>query len=64
MKETLSICKTDQKRPLILPSAEISIFSADGFAGSPGIRIIVPAIGTIKPAPEESSISLILIVNP
>src|SRR5659263_724430 len=33
----------------------MSIFSADGTDGNPGIRIIEPALGTIKPAPEESS---------
>jgi len=42
----------------------MSIFSAAGVFGKPGIRIIVPAIGTIKPAPDESSTSLILTVNP
>jgi hypothetical protein len=42
----------------------MSIFSAEGIFGNPGILVIVPAIGTIKPAPDESSTSLILIVNP
>jgi len=44
--------------PCILPSMSISIFSADGCSGSPGIRIMAPAIGTTKPAPVDISISL------
>lgn len=44
-----------QNSPLICPLSSISIFSADGTAGRPGIRIIDPAMGTIKPAPDESS---------
>jgi hypothetical protein len=42
----------------------MSIFSAEGIAGNPGIRIIEPAIGTINPAPDDNSTSRILMVNP
>ena len=41
----------------------MSIFSAAGVAGNPGIRIITPVIGTIKPAPAAISISLTVIVK-
>jgi hypothetical protein len=41
----------------------MSIFSADGTGGSPGIRIIDPAIGTMNPAPDESSILRIRMVK-
>ena len=47
----------------MFPFKSISIFSAAGVAGRPGIRIISPAIGIIKPAPVASSISLMLTVK-
>jgi len=50
-----------QKSPLISPVAEISIDSAAGFVGSPGIRRISPANGIKKPAPAANSNSLIVI---
>ena len=40
------------------------IFSEAGCAGSPGIRIMSPVIGTKNPAPAAISISLTVIVNP
>ena len=40
------------------------IFSDAGCAGSPGIRIISPVIGTKNPAPAAISISRTVMVNP
>src|SRR5665648_307535 len=48
-----------QNNPDITPLLSISIFSAAGFFGSPGIIIMLPAIGTINPAPDARSIFLI-----
>ena len=42
----------------------MSINSAAGFLGSPGISIISPAIATKNPAPADSLISFIVILNP
>ena len=42
----------------------MSINSAAGFFGSPGISIISPAIATINPAPADILISFIFTVNP
>ena len=43
-----------QNNPLIEPFSSISIFSADGIFGSPGIVITSPVNATIKPAPEQT----------
>jgi hypothetical protein len=48
----------------MFPSSSISIFSAAGLEGRPGILIMVPAIGIINPAPAAMSNSRILRVNP
>ena len=37
----------------MLPSASMSMFSAAGFLGRPGIVITSPSSATIKPAPAE-----------
>ena len=42
----------------------MSISSAEGFLGSPGISIISPAIATKNPAPAESLTSFTVISNP
>ena len=42
----------------------MSINSAAGFLGNPGISIIDPAIATKNPAPADNLTSLIVIVNP
>ena len=42
----------------------MSINSAAGFLGNPGISMIVPAIATRKPAPADNLTSLIVILNP
>ena len=39
------------------------MFSEAGWAGSPGILIISPVIGTKNPAPEAISISLTVIIK-
>ena len=41
----------------------MSINSAAGFLGNPGISMIVPAIATRKPAPADNLTSLIVILN-
>ena len=43
--------------PIISPFSSISIFSAAGTLGNPGIVKIFPVIITIKPAPAFNSIS-------
>ena len=48
----------------MFPSASISMCSAAGVAGNPGIRIISPVMGTKKPAPLATSISLTVSVKP
>ena len=42
----------------------MSIFSDVGFAGRPGIVVILPVIGTKNPAPAENLISLTVILKP
>ena len=42
----------------------MSINSAAGFLGNPGISMTVPAIATRKPAPADNLTSLIVILNP
>ena len=49
-----------QKSPVIFPSSEMSMPSAAGTFGSPGIVIISPAYATIKPAPALTFIPLIV----
>ena len=48
----------------MVPDLSISIFSAAGDLGSPGMVIMLPVIATINPAPEESLISRIVTLNP
>ena len=47
----------------MFPSESISIFSAAGFLGSPGIVIIFPVIATINSAPAFILISFTCILN-
>jgi hypothetical protein len=50
------ICfKKNYDNPVITPLLSISIRSAFGTAGKPGIRITSPKSGTTNPAPEEIS---------
>ena len=48
-----------QNSPTMFPSSSMSIFSAAGCLGRPGIRIISPAMGITNPAPAESLTSRI-----
>lgn len=45
-----------QNKPEIAPFSSMSIFSAAGYSGNPGILIISPVIGITKPAPAAISI--------
>ena len=47
----------------MLPFLSISIFSAAGILGNPGIVIILPVIITINSAPAFNTTSLICILN-
>ena len=53
-----------QNNPVIFPNSSISIISAAGTFGSPGISIISPAIAIINPAPAAILTSFIVTVNP
>src|SRR5206468_11752606 len=53
-----------QKSPTMLPLASMSIPSAPGTLGSPGIVRLSPAYATTKPAPAERATSRIVTVNP
>ena len=55
--ETADFETADYDKPTIVPSDEMSIFSAFGVADNPGISIMLPAIATIKPEPVLSSMS-------
>ena len=50
--------------PTILPSLSMSILTAAGRFGNPGILIILPEIATKNPAPADGIRSLILTVKP
>ncbi len=52
-----------QDNPEIFPSLSISIPSATGVGGNPGIRIISPRIGITKPAPAAYSNSLTVTIK-
>lgn len=45
-----------QNNPVICPCSSISMFSAAGLSGNPGIRMISPVIGITNPAHEAISI--------
>ena len=47
-----------------MPFASISMASAAGFLGRPGIVITLPVSATINPAPADILISLIVVVKP
>src|SRR5207245_6252894 len=53
-----------QNRPTTFPVASMSMVSAPGTFGRPGIVRMSPAYATTKPAPAESAASRIVTVNP
>ena len=53
-----------QKRPVILPFSSMSILSAAGRRGRPGMVIISPVSTTMKPAPAEILTFLTVTVKP
>ncbi|HWI93976.1 MAG TPA: hypothetical protein VNT20_22030 [Flavisolibacter sp.] len=61
--ETLTNLLCDERvtgydNPVILPSSSISICSAAGCDGKPGMRMLSPKRGMINPAPDANSILL------
>lgn len=53
-----------QHSPLIVPSSSISIASAAGCLGNPGMVMIDPVYTTRNPAPAETLIPVTVMVNP
>ena len=53
-----------QNRPVILPSASTSMFTAAGFLGRPGMVMMLPQMTTTKPAPAARRTSRTSMVKP